>query len=190
MYDISETKFVESIWEQFNKPLKSFIRRRVKSDQDEEDILQNTYYKIYKNINKLKNTDKVNAWIFRIARNSIVDFYRTQKYESNTTELPEEIISETRDEVTANKEIAFCLKFMIQYLPEKYKQAIILKEIQNLTHKELGERLGLSVSGAKSRVQRARKILKKMIIGCCNLEFDRLGNIIDYKQQGNDCKYC
>ena len=79
---------------------------------------------------------------------------------------------------------------MINSLPEKYKQALILTEFQNLTQKELAERMGLSVSGAKSRVQRARIKLKELLLGCCSLEFDHYGNVIDYEHKCSDCKFC
>ena len=181
---------IESIWEEFSTPLKSFIRRRVKNDQDVDDILQNVFYKIHNNISSLREADKIHAWVYRTARNAITDFYRTQKSEESISELTEEIVNEVEDESTANDEIAQCLKAMIEHLPEKYKQAIILTEFQNLTQKELGERMGLSLSGAKSRVQRARVKLKEMLLGCCHLEFDRLGNVIDYKHNCIDCKFC
>jgi len=79
---------------------------------------------------------------------------------------------------------------MIENLPDKYKEAILLTELNQLTHKELGESLGISLSGAKSRVQRARKMLKEMLTSCCSLEFDVMGNIIDYKHNMSKCKYC
>ena len=138
----------------------------------------------------LKDTERIHAWVYRIARNTIADFYRKQRYEKGTIELCEDILSETDYESTANDEIAQCIRAMINYLPESYKQAILLTEFQHLTQRELGERMGLSVSGAKSRVQRARAKLKEMLMGCCHLEFDRLGNVIDYKHRSDDCKYC
>jgi RNA polymerase sigma-70 factor, ECF subfamily len=181
---------VERIWGEFNIPLKDFIRRRVKNDQDVEDILQTVFYKIYNNVNNLNEVEKIHAWIYCITKNTIVDFYRVQKKEVNITGLSDDIIDEVQEENCVNLEIAQCLKTMIQFLPEKYKQAIMLTEFENLTQKELGDRLGLSVSGAKSRIQRARIKLKEMLLSCCYLEFDRLGNVIDYKHKCSDCKYC
>lgn len=87
-------------------------------------------------------------------------------------------------------EIASCIKAMINHLPEKCRQAIISTEFAGLTQKELGEKLGLSLSGAKSRVQRAREKLKAMLLECCHFEFDRLGNILDYRHKENTCPYC
>lgn len=63
-------------------------------------------------------------------------------------------------------------------------------KLHNVTQKELGERMCLSVSGAKSRVQRARVKLKEMLLGCCQLEFDRLGNVIEYKHKCSNSKFC
>ena len=85
---------IESIWEEFNKPLKSFIKRRVKNDQDVDDILQNVFYKIHTGIGSLRDSDKIYSWVYKIARNAVIDFYRKQKSEANMIELSEDIISE------------------------------------------------------------------------------------------------
>jgi len=181
---------IESLWAEFSTPLKSFIKKRVKNDQDVDDILQNVFLKIFYNINTLKDADKIHAWVYSITRHALADFYRTRKSESYIAEFPVEIISDSEDLLTADDEIAQCLTPMINHLPEKYRQAILLTEFQNLTQKELSERMGLSVSGAKSRVQRARLKLKEMLLGCCHLEFDCRGNIIDYQHKCSDCEFC
>jgi len=190
MLENSDTVRIEKMWEELSKPLKSFIKHRVKSDQDAEDILQNVFYKIQSNIGNLRDVDKLNPWIYTIAKNSITDFYRVQKFETEVSGLPDDLASAAEEESTANEDIAQCLKSMIMYLPEKYKEAIILTEYHNLTQKELGERIGLSASGAKSRVQRARRKLKEILLCCCQLEFDRRGNVIDYQHKCDDCKFC
>jgi RNA polymerase sigma-70 factor (ECF subfamily) len=180
----------ESIWEEFSIPLKAFIRRRINNDEDVEDILQIIFLKIHNNINNLNDTNKIHTWIYTITKNTIFDFYRSQKHDLYIECLSEDVITEPQDEITMNNEIAQCLKIMIQHLPEKYKQALILTEYQNLTQKELALQMGLSVSGAKSRVQRARIHLKEMLLNCCDLEKDRRGNVIDYKVKSKDCNYC
>ena len=80
---------------------------------------------------------------------------------------------------------------MIEGLPDAYREAIVLTEFEGLTQKELADRLGISLSGAKSRVQRARGQLKQMLLGCCQFEFDRRGGIIDCKPRvNNGCRGC
>jgi len=181
---------INCVWEEFSVPLKRFIKKRVAHEQDADDIFQEIYLKIHKNIGSVMNEDKLHAWIYRVARNTITDYYRRNHCKFEITDLTEDLESSTDEELSANTEIASCLKVMVDSLPETYKQAILLTEFQNITQKELSEKLGISISGGKSRVQRARKMLKEMLLGCCQLEIDRRGNIIDYKHKNSECKYC
>lgn len=189
---------VTCLWENFHEPLEKFIARRVANPHDAEDLLQEVFVKISLKLDTLMDQEKIHAWIYQIARNVIVDYYRSGK---TFAELPEDL-AEGVDGVlgpsaeveagaggNANAEMAGCLTGMVQQLPEKYREAILLTEFENLTQKALAERLGLSVSGAKSRVQRARKLLKDMMLDCCRLEFDRCGNIIEFQkyQPGKKC---
>lgn len=173
---------------EFAGHLKKFISKRVSSPQDAEDILQEVYYKIYKSIDRLNDPSKVNAWIFQIARNAIHDYYRARRQEEPFAQPPE--AEEIRADSNDNKEIAGCLKAMIDHLPEKDREAIILTKYKGLTQKQLGETLGLSYSGAKSRVQRAQNRLRKMLCECCSLEFDRRGNIVEYKLKAKSNPFC
>lgn len=180
---------INEILKEFSIPLKRFISKRISNAQDIDDILQDVFIKIHNNSGSLKDETKIHAWVYRIARNAIVDYYR-KKESVELVELPDDIANEIEEDLSYNGEIAACLKTMIEGLPEEYKQAIILAEFHNLTQKEISEKMGLSLSGAKSRVQRGRKKLKEMLLGCCQLEFDRMGNVIDYKHKNSECKYC
>lgn len=181
---------VTCLWETFHEPLEKFIAKRVANPHDVEDLLQEIFVKISLRLDTLLDQEKIHAWIYQIARNVIIDYYRSGK---TFAELPEDLTervdgvggpsaAEAGDSGNANAEMAGCLTGMVQQLPEKYREAILLTEFENLTQKALAERLGLSVSGAKSRVQRARKLLKDMMLDCCRLEFDRCGNIIDFQK--------
>ncbi|WP_236995024.1 RNA polymerase sigma factor SigZ [Heliomicrobium modesticaldum] len=181
---------INHIWEKFSGPLKNFIRKRIPNEQDVDDVLQEVFLKIHANIENLSDDQKMYAWIYRITRNAIADYYRRIEKSVDLLESPEDLAIGHDEDINQNVEIAACLKSMIDSLPEKYKEAVLLTEFQNLTQKELSERMGLSLSGAKSRVQRGREKLKEMLLGCCHLEFDRLGNVIDYKHKSSGCKYC
>jgi len=177
------------IWEDFKEPLKHFIAGRVQNEYDAEDILQEILFKIVSHIGCLKEKDKLQPWIYQIARTTIADYYRCCKTGSLVS-LSEDIIDEPEEITDENREIIKCLRSMINYLPDKYRQAIILSEFEGLTQREMAEKLGLSLSGAKSRVQRARKELKGLLTDCCQFEFDRLGNILDYQHKGTNCPHC
>ncbi len=179
----------EKIWKEFNQSLKKFIHSKVSDSNDIEDLMQDIFIKLHQNIDQLNDETKVKAWIFRITRNTVYDYYR-KKY--NTVELVEyndDLFSATDKEKSNDNDIALCIKPMLDDLPDIYKEAIILTEFQNMTQKDLSNHLGISLSGAKSRVQRGRKMLQELLVDCCQLEFDYQGKIIDY-QQNKKTKYC
>lgn len=178
------------IWDEFSGPLRRYIIKRVASAEDAEDILQEVFLKIHNNLKNLEDEKKIHAWIYTITRNTITDYYRKNSRMPELIELDEKISENRSLELTANLEIAACLQGMIKVLPEKYQEVILLSEFEKLSHKEIGEKLGISVSGVKSRVQRGRKMLEEMLLGCCQLEFDSLGHVIDYEHKEKNCKFC
>lgn len=168
----------EKVWEEFSAKLKQFILKHVANEANAEDILQDVFLKIHTHIDSLRAEDKLQSWIYQIARNAIYDYYRNQKI---TTGLPETFhLPEEPSSTDAERELAPYIKAMVDCLPEVYRQALILTEYQGLTQRELADQLGLSFSGAKSRVQRAREKLKALLLECCHFEFDCRGRIIDY----------
>ena len=181
---------VDHIWEEYYTPLKLFIKKHINNEQDIEDLLQTIFLKIYSNINRLDDANKIGPWIYSIARNTIYDFYRAQRHDLNIDVLSEDLYIEQHEDETCNYEISKCMARMIQFLPDIYKQAIILTEYMNYTQRDLANHLGLSESGAKSRVQRARRRLKEMMLDCCSIEHDFQGNILDYKPRDKNSKYC
>ncbi|MDQ2713626.1 MAG: RNA polymerase sigma factor SigZ [Chloroflexota bacterium] len=145
----------ESVWQAFHEPLEQFIRRQARDKSAAEDILQDIFVKIHTHIDSLKDESKLQGWLYRIARNAIYDYYRSQRPVvelSETLDLLEELPEDDME-----RELLPCLAAMVQRLPVDYRQALILTEYEGLTQKELAERLGLSFSGAKSRVQCARE---------------------------------
>ena len=181
---------IAEILEESRIPLRNFIRKRVANEEDVNDILQDVSIKLLSNIDKLFDSQKINAWIYKITRNAITDYYRKNHNYMEFDSLPVELSVVPDEDFSSNHEIASCLKNMVNNLPGKYKEAIILTAFENHTIKEYSEMAGISLSGAKSRVQRARCLLKEVVFKCCSLEFDRLGNIINYKKRSSDCKYC
>lgn len=185
-----KTEIINRIWSESRQKLKSFVARRVKNEADVEDILQDVFYKVHQNLNTLKETDKIYAWVYQIARNAIFDHYRLNDKDFLTAEETAEIAARESFDAEAEEEVLSWLQPMIEDLPEKYSRALLLADIQGITQKELAERLEISLSGAKSRVQRAREKLKASLLSCCHLEFDRQGRVIEYRQKQKECRYC
>ena len=96
---------------------------------------------------------------------------------------------EPRDAPPPNAEVAGWLSGLVGALPDTYREAVALSELEGLPHREVAGRLGLSPSGAKSRVARGRVLLKEALLRCCALEIDRRGNVLGYepRQAGSCC---
>jgi RNA polymerase sigma-70 factor (ECF subfamily) len=178
------TVTTEKVWEEFHPQLKQFVLRRIPDEQSSEDVLQDVFLKIHTRIDTLRDEEKLQSWIYQIARNAIADYYREQRATLPLSEVPVPAEEARDDDVI--KELIPSIKVMVDSLPADYREALYLTEYQGLTQRELAERLGLSFSGAKSRVQRAREKLKKMLLDCCHFELDRRGKVIDY-QPNCDC---
>ena len=177
----------ERVWETFHTPLQQFIRRRVSDDATAEDLLQDVFLNIHQHVDTLRDVKKLESWIYQITRNAIIDYYRSTRATttldvSEALQLAEELPDE--DVIT---ELFPSVRAMVMSLPVQDRQALILTEYQGLTQKELAERLGLSLSGAKSRVQRARAKLKQQLLACCHFELDRRGHVIDYQPLCERC---
>jgi RNA polymerase sigma-70 factor, ECF subfamily len=183
MYMVMTT---EKVWEEFHPGLKQFILKRISDEQSAEDILQDVFLKIHARISTLRDEEKLQSWMYQIARNAIADYYREHRA---TVELPASLLLTEEPLVDDDvvKELIPSVKAMVASLPDEYRQALILTEYEGLTQRELAGRLGLSLSGAKSRVQRAREKLKAMLLDCCHFEFDRLGKVIDYQPKCGCC---
>jgi RNA polymerase sigma-70 factor (ECF subfamily) len=176
-----QSELLEILWDQYCSRLLAFIRRRVVNDADAEDILQEVFIRIHRSLCSSSEWNKPEGWIYRVTRNLIIDYYRRRR---DWAEIPEDLLEEAdSDESDAEAQLALSLRETIDALPEPYRQALILTEYQGLNQKELAEKLGLSFSGAKSRVQRARLKLRDLLLACCHFELDRRGRIIDYYER-------
>jgi len=173
----------EQVWEEFSDRLRSFIRTRVASDVDADDVLSDVFFRVHTRIDTLRDDTKVASWLYRVARNSVVDYYRRRRQNADLVDLPEP----GAEESDAEKVIAQDLRGMVDDLPDKYREALVLTEFQGLSQVEMADRLGLSVSGAKSRVQRARGMLRDELLTCCHFEFDRRGHVIDFTPKRACC---
>jgi RNA polymerase sigma-70 factor, ECF subfamily len=179
---------LEQIWHEFAEKLGRFIHTRVADPATAQDILQDVFVKIQQQLGRLNDTAKLQGWIYQIARNAIIDHYRAHK---ETVEVPDSLPAEPESNDGEIEELKAAFRRMIYHLPEPYREALVLTEFDGLTQQQLAEHTGLSLSGAKSRVQRGREKLKSMLHECCTFEFDRRGKVIDCTaRKKSGCQEC
>ena len=151
----------DAVWAAFSGRLRGFIAKRVREEVDIDDILQDVFAKIHAGLGDLKDGEKLEAWLFQVARRAVIDHYRKRRL----VELPEEV-AEKASPRDISAEVASWLDPMMSLLTEEDREALRLTDLEGLSQKDLAARLDLSVTGAKSRVQRARVRLKEALLDC------------------------
>ncbi len=191
----------QEIWREVHQGLRAFIAKRVADEASVEDLSQEVFVRMQRGLDGLKKESRLVAWIYQIARHAIIDYYRARNRQPerpvglasdletfHPASLPVES-SESSGQLRT--ELAGCLRPMIQRLSDDYRQAVTLVDLEGMAQHEAAARLGLSVSGIKSRVQRGRRQLRDMLEACCVIALDRRRGVADYDlrdQQDNSCR--
>lgn len=170
---------IQEIWADLYQELKKFILSKVKDINTTEDILQDVFLKIQLNIHTLTDCSKLTAWVYQITRNTIADHYR--KTTNSAVQIDGFDLAEQDSEEPLYQSLSNCINQKINQLSDKYKQAILLTYVNAYSQIELAEKLNISYSGAKTRVQRGREQLKDLILDCPNVETDSKGNPVAYE---------
>lgn len=178
-------------WKAFEAQLRGYVRRRV-DPGSADDVVGDILLRLVRHRDRLKAASNPSAWVQRVATNAVTDHHRRQSTERRAlaglqAELAGDATPEAEHTGTASAEIAECLVPFIRVLPEPYRSALLLTDIDGMTQAAAAERLGLSPSGMKSRVQRGRAKLKQALLRCCALELDRRGGIVSYRSRGAGC---
>ncbi|MGH7166350.1 MAG: RNA polymerase sigma factor SigZ [Nitrospiraceae bacterium] len=190
------------IWLQVHHGLRAFIARRVANDAEVDDLLQQVFLRMHRRLDSLKDPRRLVSWVFQITRHAIADFYRSPQRQREvpaglaadmdadhpTTAQP--LTGPSADSGQLREELAACLRPMIERLSSQYREAVTLVELEGLTQNAAAKRLGLSASGMKSRVQRGRRQLKRLLEECCVIQLDRRRSIAEYAVRDPQCNPC
>jgi RNA polymerase sigma-70 factor (ECF subfamily) len=177
---------ITAIWNEFHKELRGFILKRTQNVLITDDILQDVFVKILTNMAKIDHAENIRPYLYGIVKNTINDYFRKAHHSLGEESIPEILSSE--DEKSLNEKVAECCirPFIMQLNPQD--QEVLLKvEFENLSQKELAEQLGMSYSGLKSRLQRAKEKLKNQIVDCCAYKSDAFGNLLESNQKNCAC---
>src|SRR5215207_6926584 len=171
----------DELWRELHGRLRGFVRARISDPDAADDVAQEVLLRLHRNLGALRAEDRLDAFAYRIARNAIIDHYRSRASAKETPEAPEELIArvdadgdaEQELQNGARQELARCLAPLIRKLPEPYREALTLTDVG-----------GLSVPGMKARVQRARAQLHELLTGCCEVALDSRRQISDVQRTG------
>ncbi len=178
---------ITSIWENFHKELKAFIQHKTRNDADTDDILQDAFIRIIRNWDKVNQAENIRLYLYGIVRNAIYDHFKQLKPVTGTTDEVKEVFTEEEAQNLNATVAECCIQPLINKLPEHYREALLITEFQHISQKDLAEKLGISYSGAKSRVQRGKEKLKELILACCPYQSDAYGNIISNEKSSCGC---
>lgn len=186
-------------WQELHGNLRAFIARRVQNQADVDDLVQRVLLQIVKSLDTVRHAERLHAWVYRTARNVIVDYYRAAGHRREVA-AGDAVDLGTADEATspsfddddgaALRELATCLAPMLSQLSPAHQEAIRMVDLEGTTQQEAARRTGVSLSGMKSRVQRGRQQLREVLEACCRIDLDRRGGISAYTARHPDVCEC
>lgn len=164
-----------SAWQHHEAELLGFLRQRLASPDDAEDVLQDVFLKALRQGSLFCQVANPRAWLFQVARHAVIDRHRIAH---PSVELPDDLpapaIDSGPDELDT---LAACLPRVLTELAEPDRIAIQLCDIEGLTQQTFADRLGLTLAAAKSRIQRARARLRAQLTDACKVRFDAAGKV-------------
>ena len=175
---------IDMVYHEFDNSLRKFIRGRVTDKDMAEDILQDVYLKIHNNIGQVRDADRLTSWVYQITRNTIIDQYRRARPEADLEDI---FATPQVSESDIFTELAASVRTMLNCLPPSSRQVLELVDLRGMKQEEVASQLGLSLSGTKSRIQRARQKLKQAFLDCCHFEFDHRGKVMDFQSNCDRC---
>lgn len=178
---------VNQIAEEFHNQLTGYLIKKIRRPELAKDLVQEVMLKLVIAGNQNLKINNIKAWLFEIARHCLADHYRkSAKLKETGLDITQtgSLISQEESSY-ANGDF---LNHLINLLPEQYSKPLYLSDIENLPQKIVAERLRLNLSATKMRIQRARKMLRELIIQCCDIEYTKDGAFADCMVK-NDCTF-
>ncbi|WP_322761168.1 sigma-70 family RNA polymerase sigma factor [Frankia sp. Cr2] len=178
-------------WDETLARIRAFVTARVGDPEQAADITQDVLVRGIAS-GALERVDNPAAWLYRSARNAVIDHYRTRRTHAPAAQIADWPDPGPTDNEPnqATRDLARCLQPLLAELPPAGRDALTRVDLDGQTHQQAAEQIGISVSGMKSRVQRARRDLKDRLTSCCQVHLDRTGAIADYRANSDDGKGC
>ncbi|GAM76928.1 RNA polymerase sigma factor sigZ [Vibrio ishigakensis] len=178
---------IEAVWSEYQGALKAFLHKNVSDPDDVDDLLQEVLIKSFNNLSAVKDASKMKSWLFQVANNTLIDFYRKR---GKTHDIDEEDLWHGESEENIIGELSDCIMPFIDALPDNQAALLRAIELEGVSQKEYAEQQGIKYSTLKSQVQKSRQNLLGLFKQCCDFSIDSRGNIMTYEQKSSDCSGC
>jgi len=162
----------QEIYDRFSKAMFVICQRYSKSQMEAEDILQDAFIKVFKNISQYRGEATLGAWIKKTVINTALNSQRSKLYMFPMTDISE-LENENEGDFSLSRFHLNELLVMIQSLPEGCQIIFNLFAIEGFSHKEIAERLEISEGTSKSQYARARQLLRTMISNEAKMSYER-----------------
>lgn len=177
-------------WTVFRRRLLSFVQRRIADQTDAEDIVQSVLARAARELQASNQHGDIVAWLFEITRNAVTDHYRQRARRNRHLDAfaalasgDENADGSAEDGAAGLGGFADCVRPMVAALPEPYRSAVRQVDLEGDSQVALAHEVGLSPSGAKSRVQRGRAMLREAFLRCCLIERSSAGFTVNIEQK-------
>lgn len=185
----NDASTVETAWRASNARLRGFFARHA-GENEADDLVQETFLRVHQHLDALVEAPSLAAWIGRIARHVLADHARRGGTAATSVFEPDELAQAT-PEPDLERTVAGWLEGHISELDPADAALLRRVDLEGASQSTLASELGLSTSGLKSRVQRARARLRERLEACCRFDFDARGAIRDYQpRRTQGCDDC
>lgn len=158
----ADPRMQEALYRQYSPKMYGVCLRYANHTEDAEDILQEGFIKVYRNISRFRGDGSFEGWIRRIFVNTAIEHYRKTAHMHPVTEQQEQNVTD-REWTAFDKMAAKDLVRLIQTLSPGYRTVFNLYVVEGYTHKEIADMMGISEGTSKSQLARAKAILQEKI---------------------------
>jgi RNA polymerase sigma-70 factor, ECF subfamily len=173
---IKRMNCLTTAWTTHAPELRGWLRHRTSNPALVDDLLQDLFLKALRQGNRFCDIHNARAWLFEVARNLLADQLRVAHH---MVELPEDLIARI-DDIDTVDNLSSCLPRVLSELSSDDREAITLCDLQGMAQADFAQAKGLSLSAAKSRVQRARVRLRTQMSQVCQVQINEFGKVADF----------
>ncbi len=171
-----------AVFSEYERPIYNYLFRMTQNQAEAEDLTQETFIRVHRNLSSFRGDSSLSTWIYRIATNVSLDHFRRRTTQQSKAAAPLEEAKpnvewaneapSSPEQQTAQSEMSACVDGHIERLPPSYRAALVLHDMQGLKNREIAEVLDCSLSTVKIRLHRARKKLQESLNTSCDFDHD------------------